>query len=1048
MKAKRTREILGLLVVLFGLLFQAVAHAGSSGSGSAYGLNVNLNLLPLVGSPVTATLGPIPQVSGTAPPDFDQTQTVLSANVSIPSAATVGAGVITAHTISALGANSVTSTSEVNGLGVSIALANALSLTADTVTSSATAACPAGTLTPSGSSVLTNPHLTVLGLVNVNLDANPLPNTAVLPLVLNPLGVSIVLNEQVVTGDTVTVNAIHISVNGGIIGLLGVLNADIVVAHSQATMADCALPDLALHKTGPATATVGTPFDYVITLDNAGAAPTAGTITVTDNVPANLTINSLSAGAGFTCGAAGQVVTCTSTTSIPAGTSNVPVVTIHVTPNTAGPASNTATVSGGGDATPGNNTTPPVSTTVSAAPAPDLTLTLAGPATATVGTPFDYTLTLANVGTGPTDGSVITVTDTIPAGVTINSVTAGPGFSCAPPVGQTVTCTGTPIINAGQSGVLAATIHVTPGSAGNITNSGAQVSGGGDANAANNTAPGVSTQVNAAPAPDLIPTLTGPATATVGVPFNYTLGVSNIGDAASSGLITITDTIPAGLTIGTVTPAAGWSCTVAGQTVSCTSSNAVVAGGSAPVATITVTPTVEGPVSNQATVSGGNDSNSANNTSAPTSTQVNPGAAQPDLVIAKSGPASATVGVAFDYVITLSNVGAGPTSGNITVTDNVPAGLTINNVAPGANFACTTAGQTVQCTSTTAIAAGASGVGVATITVTPTGAGAISNSASVSGGGDSTPGNNTSPPVGTNVNPGGPNLRIQKSAPASVSVNTPFNYVLTLSNVGASATSGAITVSDNVPAGLTINSVVAGANFSCTAAPTNPVVCTSSTSVAAGALNVPAVTINVTATGTGAVTNVATVSGGGDTTPGDNSTPPVGTTVNPPGPNLVMQKTAPSIVTVGTPFDYVLSLSNTGGSPTSGTITVSDTLPAGITIQSVTAGPNFSCTIVSPITCTSSTAIAAGAANVLVVTIRVAPTGVGGLSNTATVSGGGDVNPGDNTSPPAGTTVNPPPGPGPGPIHVPAMSRELLIAMVLLLAGLAAYADRRSRTRR
>ena len=52
----------------------------------------------------------------------------------------------------------------------------------------------------------------------------------------------------------------------------------------------------------------------------------------------------------------------------------------------------------------------------------------------------------------------------------------------------------------------------------------------------------------------------------MGVPASYTLSVQNTGTAATTAVSTITDTIPTGLTIGTL-PA---GCTAAGQTVTCT----------------------------------------------------------------------------------------------------------------------------------------------------------------------------------------------------------------------------------------------------------------------------------------------------------------------------------------------------------------------------------------------------------------------------------------------------------------------------------------------
>ena len=152
-------------------------------------------------------------------------------------------------------------------------------------------------------------------------------------------------------------------INNALLTGLGLLSGDIYVAQSVASMADCALPNLAMSKSGPSTATVGTPFDYVLSLANIGGLATSGTITVTDTIPATLAINSVVAGANFNCGVASQTVTCTTSAPIGAGASNVTVATITVTPTQVGQVSNTAVVSGGGDDTPGNNTSPPVGTT-------------------------------------------------------------------------------------------------------------------------------------------------------------------------------------------------------------------------------------------------------------------------------------------------------------------------------------------------------------------------------------------------------------------------------------------------------------------------------------------------------------------------------------------------------------------------------------------------------------------------------------------------------------------------------------------------------------
>jgi hypothetical protein len=217
------------------------------------------------------------------------------------------------------------------------------------------------------------------------------------------------------------------------------------------------------------------------------------------------------------------------------------------------------------------------------------------------------------------------------------------------------------------------------------------------------------------------------------------------------------------------------------------------------------------------------------------------------------------------------------------------------------------------------------------------------------------------------------------------------------------------------------------------------VTCTSSTVIGAGASNVAVATINVTPTQAGQIGNTATVSGGGDTSAGNN-TSTVNTTVsNVPVPDLAMSKSGPGTATVGTPFNYVLTLANVGTGPTSGTITVSDVIPAGLAINNVTNGAGFSCgTVSQTVTCTSSTVIGAGASNVAVATINVTPTQVGQIGNTATVSGGGDTSPGNNTSPPVNTTVSkvlPPPSFTPIPMLTPWTLS--LLALLVVFVGFA-----------
>ncbi len=304
----------------------------------------------------------------------------------------------------------------------------------------------------------------------------------------------------------------------------------------------------------------------------------------------------------------------------------------------------------------------------------------------------------------------------------------------------------------------------------------------------------------------------------------------------------------------------------------------------------------------------------------------------PRLTVTKSASvASATVGVAFDYTITVTNAGAVATTDVISIADMVPTGLTINSVTPTAGMSCAAVvGQLVSCT----IAAGLPSTESRgfTIRVTPTALGDKSNTATVSGGGD------TACPVAnpcrsnTVITPVAnlPDLSIVKTASvASTVVGVAYDYTITVSNSGA-ATTALATVVDNVPAGLVINSASGGAGC---AISLQQVTCT----VAIGLTSATPVafTINVTpmAAAGASVANTASVSGGGD--PGCpaltpcNSTPVTTTLV---AQNLVLDlvKTAaaPTGDWAGDTIDYSFTLTNSGNVALSG-VALDDPLLGG-----------------------------------------------------------------------------------------------------------------------
>jgi uncharacterized repeat protein (TIGR01451 family) len=205
--------------------------------------------------------------------------------------------------------------------------------------------------------------------------------------------------------------------------------------------------------------------------------------------------------------------------------------------------------------------------------------------------------------------------------------------------------------------------------------------------------------------------------------------VSNVGANATSGAVTLSDALPAGL-IATGLSGSGWTCTLASLT--CTQSNSLAAGAAFPDITLTVNVSASAPatITNNVTVTGGGQSNSANDTGSDTVTI----AQAPDVAIGVSHGAAFVQGQTGTYTLAVSNMGVGPTTAAVTVTDTLPAGLTATALS-GTGWTCTLA--TLSCLRGDVLAGGASYPAITlTVAVSNTAPSSVTNTAAVAGGGE------------------------------------------------------------------------------------------------------------------------------------------------------------------------------------------------------------------------------------------------------------------------------------------------------------------------
>jgi uncharacterized repeat protein (TIGR01451 family) len=190
---------------------------------------------------------------------------------------------------------------------------------------------------------------------------------------------------------------------------------------------------------------------------------------------------------------------------------------------------------------------------------------------------------------------------------------------------------------------------------------------------------------------------------------------------------------------------------------------------------------------------------------------------------------------------------------------------------------------------------------------------------------------------------------------------------------------------------------MSGTGWTCTLA---TLTCTRSDVLAAGA-SYPAliVTVNVAANAPASVINTTTVSGGGDTNAANNAASDNTTIIaTPQSSDLSITKTHAGIFTRGQiGATYTITVTNSGMGPTSGTVTVVDTLPAGLTATAM-SGTAWTCTVIS-VTCSRSDTLSAGSSYPpITLTVDVATNAPASIINVANISGGGDGNPANNAS--------------------------------------------------
>ncbi len=405
---------------------------------------------------------------------------------------------------------------------------------------------------------------------------------------------------------------------------------------------------------------------------------------------------------------------------------------------------------------------------------PNLVVVKTGPAMASVGDTITYTITLTNSGGGTAQS--VTVTDELPQGAVF--VDAGKGVLSNgviewPTIDQ---------LAPGSAAVVYFVRVVLP-AVGTYENVAIATWSSDDNN------PEVSDSVITIvglPA-DVVTTKSGPTTAAAGDTITYVITTRNLGPGDAADVV-VTDDLPTGIDF--VSASRGGM--HAGGIITWPAISTLAAGESV-VDSVRALITTSGEFENVATASSPSpDPAPDNNDGSDPESRVVTRVSDVDLSIEKTADEQFQIDTEGTFTITITNVGATPTTSPIMVVDTLPVGVTVVKVegegfAPTPGALCTVNDQVLTCENPGPIEPGETATLIVTVMIDENVGDSVTNEVSVSNDDDQNPENDTDvsgpTPVVPDSTPSGEVLRVDKQVSRSEAALGDFvEYRISVSN--------------------------------------------------------------------------------------------------------------------------------------------------------------------------------------------------------------------------------------------------------------------------